>query len=798
MTSPWILFTVAWLALSAGEGRSQEEASAVVIETGGPYASPEAARATWKPLESGTPPIAVASDGGQPFLKLPCNFAGNSEWRVSWDRQGRWDLARCQVVRLDLVVDRERPAELILYFRSGDGWYGRPFAAPPGRSTVELPRSKFNIEGKPTGWETIDAVRLSVTHDQDEDRAILVGNIQAVARTGRIAIYRNDEGLKAESSVPQCVQQASDRLGRLGLASQILNDQEIAGGKLAGMKVVILPLNPVLSKPAADAVEKFVVDGGKLIGCYCLPKPLDRLLGVTDKGALQGENRLHSFAFAPSGGGPPIAVLQSSGWARRVAPAGDTKARGFWIDKDGNVSTDAAITRNSAGFFIGHVLTPTDEAVKDRLLMAMLGELWPELWKEAYEERLKTFGRRAGFKDGAALLQAARAGGREPAAKTAAAGLLANHQRLFDQAGESAAKGAYDSAAELIARAENALLQAYAAGLPSVPGEVRAVWCHSPFGPQGLTWDQAMQRLSDAGFNAVIPNMLWGGTSAYPSKVLSRGTGLPRDLLAECVAAGKKHGLAVHVWKVDWNLWYNCPPAFKDDLRKAGRLQVDTAGKPVDWLCPSHPDNQKLELDSLLEVVANYDVAGIHFDYIRYPGDGSCYCPGCCQRFEEENQVKAANWPADVTAGPLKEKFRQFRRDNITRLVAAVSEQARKAKPGVKISAAVFWHWPSARNQVAQDWKLWIEKGYLDFVCPMQYTENAAVFEGQTRQTAGWVAGRIPLVPGIGATLGQSPDVTLQQVLMARRQHTAGFVLFNYDRSLFDALDLLKLGATRK
>jgi hypothetical protein len=58
-------------------------------------------------------------------------------------------------------------------------------------------------------------------------------------------------------------------------------------------------------------------------------------------------------------------------------------------------------------------------------------------------------------------------------------------------------------------------------------------------------------------------------------------------------------------------------------------------GKPQDaWLCPSHPANQALELNALVEIARNYDVAGLHLDYIRYPGKDYCFCAGCRQRFE--------------------------------------------------------------------------------------------------------------------------------------------------------------------
>jgi uncharacterized lipoprotein YddW (UPF0748 family) len=293
--------------------------------------------------------------------------------------------------------------------------------------------------------------------------------------------------------------------------------------------------------------------------------------------------------------------------------------------------------------------------------------------------------------------------------------------------------------------------------------------------------------------------MLWGGGAAYKSDVLpmvaeAREKG---DQIAQCVAAAKKHGVEVHVWKVNWRLWGNAPKAFRKKLEREGRLQRDVKGEVIDWLCPSDPRNLKLELDSMVEVAGKYDVAGIHFDYIRYPGNEGCYCDGCRKRFEKSRGVRVVKWPSDVTGGALKEKYLQFRRDNITALVEAVHREVRKARPGIKISAAVFWHWPSARNNVAQDWKMWVEKGYLDFVCPMQYTESAADFTHRTKSTVGWAGGRVPVLPGIGATIGLMPDGTLEQVLIARKLKTGGFVLFNYDRLLADEhLPLLRLGAT--
>ncbi len=381
--------------------------------------------------------------------------------------------------------------------------------------------------------------------------------------------------------------------------------------------------------------------------------------------------------------------------------------------------------------------------------------------------------------------------------------MLAKAENITREAGLAIKRGDADQAVKMLNQGQQAYIRAYAASVPSKPGEFRAVWCHSPKGVRGMSWDQSLKTLADAGFNAIIVNVCWGDRAAYKSKLLPMVGDKKRDLLAECVAAGKKHGIAVHAWKCNMRCRRSGSGKFYDDLLAAGRFQQDRKGKPHNYvLCPSAPENLKLEIDSMVEMARDYDVAGIHFDYIRYPGEVVCYCPRCRKRFEAAYKVKVKNWPADVLSGELKDKYLQFRRDQLTAIVAGVSRKARKVRPDVLISAAVYWHWPSARVMVGQDWKLWAEKGYLDFVCPMQYTLSASDFEGWTQRTSRWVGGRISLMPGIGSTLGRgnlTPDETLQQILITRKHKTAGFVLFEYRPPLpQEHLPLLRLGATAK
>jgi uncharacterized lipoprotein YddW (UPF0748 family) len=354
-------------------------------------------------------------------------------------------------------------------------------------------------------------------------------------------------------------------------------------------------------------------------------------------------------------------------------------------------------------------------------------------------------------------------------------------------------------------KAQRLLTEGWCLAQRPAPGEFRATWCHSAFGPAGMEWDAAIKVLAENGFTAVLPNMLWGGTAYYESSVLPVAPEVKEkgDQIARCLAACRKYGVQCHVWKVNWNLSGRAPREFRDRMKQEGRTQVGFDGKPQDgWLCPSHPENRKLEVAAMVEVATKYAVDGIHFDYIRYPDAEHCFCAGCRERFQEAIGAKVENWPAAVRKDEtLRAKWLDFRRSNITAVVAAVSEQVRQARPTCRISAAVFSNWPVDRDGVGQDWRLWCERGYLDFVCPMDYTPHTAEFESLVGRQLGW-AGKVPCYPGIGLSTWQPPTdlVTLiEQITAARRLGAKGFTIFEFNAaSAREVVPMCGMGITRK
>jgi uncharacterized lipoprotein YddW (UPF0748 family) len=459
--------------------------------------------------------------------------------------------------------------------------------------------------------------------------------------------------------------------------------------------------------------------------------------------------------FEPSGvQGLPDRALQASWNFMEVAPtAPETRELAHWEDCDGVALDYPAWLDGPQGAYLSHVLLKDDAGPKQQALMAIILHHVPELGPTIAAAALAQIGRVAlytTFDEAYAAIAAMGPGSLHPAETEAE---LAAAREAEDDAQQAWETGAYIEVLPAAVAAHAALVEAYAWCQLPEPGEVRAFWNHDGTGPWPGDWERSAALLAGNGLTAVLPNMLWGGLAHYPSNLLPRSDTYYTygDQIAQCLEACSRNGLAVHVWKVNWNL-ANAPQDFVTQMRAAGRTQQDVWGRDVDWLCPSNPLNRALERDAMCEVAAGYDVTGLHFDYIRYPDETCCYCGGCRARFEADRGAPVPGWPLDCYTGPLHDEYRDWRALQITRLVHEVHDAAKLLKPAITISAAVFADPQSCRETVGQDWVDWVDRGYLDLVMPMDYTDRPADFAALVAGQLAVVGGRIPVYPGIGAS----------------------------------------------
>lgn len=755
--------------------------------------------------------------------------------------------------RFALSVELENPEGIgsaTLYFKSGGGWYsmtGAPRRSPTGGTTYLFERNGYMSEGTPAGWDKIDAIRISFWRGKSTDGRVVFQTL--AASRFALPILDVDETGGNDWVVSSCARS----LSRAGFSVGRVDAGGVSAEFLRGRPCVFLPIAERIRPETVDALCDYVDDGGFVFAFYNAPEKLLRKLGfergyyvrcedagfdvaemrfdesvlqtATERGfALPSKIEQHSWALMTA---EPLADWEGA----RISPIfGDNRARklAVWFDSKGRPVDKPAILASPNGFFCSHIFLDEGAAAQATLVEAFVSAFDRNLerrrawqsWRSIFEiglepgadvatKRRETLSalEKALAKRGWSLADVARLIGGEDFAEFDGENGGTEKKAAVEQVAQTAAIRADLTALRADVEAIRAeFVDEYCRSLPSRAGEGRFWWEHSGFGIYRGDWEKTAQELADAGFNAIIPNMLWGGIAFYRSDVLPVASSVEEygDQIAAAVAACKKRGIETHIWKVCFNA-SNAPAEFLAEMRAQGRLQISLDGEESPWLCPSHPANLELERAALEEVATKYDVDGIHLDYIRYPDDQHCFCDGCKERFSAEYERKTGrkldNFPTCVRDDKaIRAAFDEWRRSHITSLVRSIRKTLDEKRPNVALSAAVFSGIDSAKRSVAQDWVGWIDEGLLDFVCPMDYTSDAAGFGATVRGQLDAVGGRTPVYPGIGMTatgISMSAEEVALQVEEARKAGADGFTIFNLDpRTAKVALPALRKGAT--
>ena len=328
--------------------------------------------------------------------------------------------------------------------------------------------------------------------------------------------------------------------------------------------------------------------------------------------------------------------------------------------------------------------------------------------------------------------------------------------------------------------------------------EIRAVWLTVNY---GLDWpkkpfcneddierqknelDLILDYFQATNINMVFLQTRIRGDVIYPSMIEPRSGYIKSssatadyDPLLYAVDACHQRGIECHAWFVVYPLGKEkLNSKSSRSLQGLYRRNLIKTYKDYLYLDPGNPQTDIYLLSLIQELVSNYDIDGIHFDYIRYPDSPSGFPDNdTFLRFgDSENK---SDW----------------RRENVNRFVYAAYDLVKSLKPWVQVSSSVVGmykevngndrrHW-TAYYSVFQDPDDWLKNGKHDFIVPMNYYSGTLFYpfveDWMTRNNDRYI------VPGLGVyqmeqnESGWEPSVLYDQIKYSREVKTNGNAFF--------------------
>ncbi len=234
---------------------------------------------------------------------------------------------------------------------------------------------------------------------------------------------------------------------------------------------------------------------------------------------------------------------------------------------------------------------------------------------------------------------------------------------------------------------------------------------------------QVLDNVKADGFNTVILQVRPNADSMYPSEVYppsgytvgSYAGEFTYDPVAIIVELAHERGLSVHGWinpmrgmteeqiqLVDDSYlikqWYN-------DASKKGDYIVFYN---KNWyLNPAHPEVRKLICDGAAEILAKYDMDGIHMDDYFYPTTDASFDA------KSYNAYKQAGGTADQMT---------FRKESLNALVAELYATVKTHDLRALFGISPAGNINTVRDSHCADVDTWCgQPGYIDYICPQGY-----------------------------------------------------------------------------
>ncbi len=326
--------------------------------------------------------------------------------------------------------------------------------------------------------------------------------------------------------------------------------------------------------------------------------------------------------------------------------------------------------------------------------------------------------------------------------------------------------------------------------------EVRAVWLTTNF---QLDWPpksydpeiqkksllEILDNLKSKNFNTVYFQVRSQGSVLYKSNyepwsqyLTGRlGEAPSYDPLAFIINEAHKRNLEVHAWLNMVNVKSgDSPIQITNPLhialaRPEWIRKYFEANSVTYWLDVGFPEVRDYLKSLCVELVENYDIDGIHLDYIRYPGID----------FDDSLSYEMFG----------KGKTREdFRRDNINSLVASIYDTVTSIKPMIKVGSApigIYENISGARglegkNSVFQDAREWLRRKKQDYIAPQIYWDLSSNPRFEIL-VADWTKQNFDrqVVIGIGAYNPLVEKEIEQQIEITRKYQSAGQSFFRFE-----------------
>ena len=328
----------------------------------------------------------------------------------------------------------------------------------------------------------------------------------------------------------------------------------------------------------------------------------------------------------------------------------------------------------------------------------------------------------------------------------------------------------------------------------------QAVWVDA-FHDGFKTPEQSRQLIEWArrnNINALFIEVRKAGDAYYQSKIEPVAPALSPpgyDPLADLIAQGHdtragRSRIEIHAWLIVYRVGTGqfLPPSHVAQ-RHPEWLSTTYRGKREDegniFLDPGVPEVINHTDRVAAELVSQYDLDGIHFDRIRYPGKEWGYNSIAVSRFRSIAHRLWRPRPDDPTWG-------EFRRQQVSMMLRRLYITAKSRRPAIKVSAATIafddcnpdFRQSRAYGDVFQDWQRWVLADLLDLNCLMIYKRDHVPEQAaQYRRWLDFLAanrGSALAIVGQGSYIN-SPSGSMRQVSLALQYpEFSGVSLFSY------------------